>query len=81
VSLATQIVAGRNREVAVALTPAAQGRFEVYLNGEELYNRKTPPAIDRPIADVRTMVHLADEIRGKLNAALEAVEAQPAAAH
>jgi hypothetical protein len=75
------VVAGRNREVAVALTPAGQGRFEVYLNGEEIYNRKSPPEIDKPIADVRTIVHLADEIRGKLNAAIEAATAEPAAAH
>ena len=74
------MVAGRNREVAVTLTPAGQGRFEVYLNGEELYNRKSPPAIEKPIADVRTIVHLADELRGKLNAAIaEAEAAQPAA--
>jgi hypothetical protein len=67
--------------VAVTLTPAGQGRFEVYLNGEELYNRKSPPAIEKPIADIRTIVHLADEIRGKLNAAIAAAEeSQPAAA-
>jgi hypothetical protein len=67
------------------LTPATSGRFEVYLNGEELYNRKSPPALEKPIVDVRTIAHLADEIRGKLNAAIEAADAQtagaPAAAH
>ena len=53
----------------------------MYLNGDELYNRKSPPEIDKPIADVRTITHLADDIRGKLNAAIEAYEAQqPAAA-
>ena len=64
----------------MTLTPAGQGRFEVYLNGEEIYNRKSPPEIDKPIADVRTIVHLADEIRGKLNAAIDAAPT-PAAAH
>ena len=58
----------------------AEGRFEVYLNGQELYNRKSPPAIDKPIADIRTIVHLADEIRGKLNTTLDAAAAQPASA-
>ena len=72
------MIAGRNREVALTLTPAGGGRFEVYLNGEELYNRKSPPAIDKPIADVRTIVHLADEIRGKLLAALDAADAAQA---
>lgn len=66
----------------MTLTPATSGRFEVYLDGEEIYNRKSPPAIEKPIADIRTIVHLADEIRGKLNAAIEAAaEAEPAAAH
>jgi predicted Rdx family selenoprotein len=75
------VVAGRNREVAVTLTPAGQGRFEVYLNGEELYNRKSPPEIEKSIADIRTIVQLADQIRGKLNVAIDAASAEPAAAH
>lgn len=66
--------------MALTLTPVGGGRFEVYLNGEELYNRKSPPAIDRPIADVRTIVTLAEEIRGKLMAALDAADAAAAAA-
>jgi hypothetical protein len=66
--------------VALTLTPVGGGRFEVYLNGEEIYNRKSPPAIDKPIADVRTIVHLADEIRGKLIAALDAADAATPAA-
>jgi hypothetical protein len=53
----------------------------VYLNGEELYNRKTAPSIEKSVADVRTIVVLAEEIRGKLLAALDAADAaQPAAA-
>ena len=66
--------------MALTLTPVGGGRFEVYLNGEELYNRKSPPAIDKPIADVRTIVSLAEEIRGKLMAALDAADAAAAAA-
>ena len=67
--------------MALTLTPVGGGRFEVYLNGEELYNRKTAPAIEKSIADVRTIVVLAEEIRGKLMAALDAADAaQPAAA-
>ena len=56
----------------MTLTPVAEGRFEVFLNGEQVYSRKSPPAIDKPVADVRTIVHLADELRGKLNAAIDA---------
>jgi predicted Rdx family selenoprotein len=75
------VVAGRNREVALTLTPVGGGRFEVYLNGEELYNRKNAPTIEKSVADVRTIVVLAEEIRGKLLAALDAADAaQPAAA-
>jgi hypothetical protein len=67
--------------VALTLTPVGGGRFEVYLNGEELYNRKTAPSIEKSVADVRTIVVLAEEIRGKLLAALDAADAaQPAAA-
>ena len=42
------------------------------MNDELLYDRKNPPPIDKSVADVRTVVHLADELRGKLLAALEA---------
>ena len=65
----------------MTLTPVGQGRFEVYLNGEELYNRKSAPALEKPIVDIRNLVVLADEIRGKLNAAIEAAPSEPAAAH
>ena len=67
--------------MALTLTPVGGGRFEVYLNGEELYNRKNAPTIEKSVADVRTIVVLAEEIRGKLLAALDAADAaQPAAA-
>lgn len=79
--MAAQIVAGHNREVAVTLTPVGDGRFEIYLNGEEIYSRKSPPSSARPPADVRNVVvDVAEIARGKLLAALKA-EATPAGGH
>jgi hypothetical protein len=80
--VAAQICAGRNREVGVTLTPVAQGRFEIYLNGEQLYNRKQPPTdvIKDPVGDVRGSVSVAEMVRTKLLSALDAANAaQPAA--
>jgi predicted Rdx family selenoprotein len=34
------------RETAVTLTPSDSGRFEVYLDGEKVYDRKAPGAVD-----------------------------------
>jgi hypothetical protein len=80
--LAAQIVAGRNREVGVTLTPVGQGRFEIYLNGDQLYNRKEPPTdvIKDPIGDVRGSVSVAEMVRTKLMTALEAATAAAPAA-
>ena len=75
--MASQIVAGRNREVGLTLTPVGQGRFEIYLNGEQLYNRKEPPndVVKDPIGDVRGSSSVAEMVRTKLLAALEAANA------
>ena len=77
--MAAQICAGRNREVGVTLTPVAQGRLEIYLNGEQLYNRKEPPAdVKDPVGDVRGSVSVAELVRTKLLSALEAAAATAA---
>jgi predicted Rdx family selenoprotein len=71
--VAAQIVAGHNREVAVTLTPVGEGRFEIYVNGDEVYNRKSPPETSKSGADVRAVVvDVAEVARGKLLAALRA---------
>jgi len=78
--VAAQIVAGRNREVGVTLTPVGQGRFEIYLNGTQLYNRKEPPPeLKDPIGDVRNAVSVAELIRTRLLTALDQAPATPAA--
>ncbi len=71
----------------MTLTPGGQGRFEIYLNGELVYNRKQPPEeIKDPVGDVRGSVSVGEFVRTKLLAALEQAAAaeqqqQPAAAH
>ena len=81
--MAAQIAGGVNRQVGVTLTPAGQGRFEIYLNGELVYNRKEPPTdiLKDAVGDVRNGVSVAEMVRTKLLAELERVNAQqPAAA-
>ena len=79
--MAAQICAGRNREVGVTLTPVGQGRFEIYLNGEQLYNRKEPPEeVKDKIGDVRGSASVAEMVRTKLLSALERASAAPATA-
>jgi hypothetical protein len=62
------------------LTPVGQGRFEIYLNGDQLYNRKEPPEdVKDKIGDVRGAVSVAELVRTKLLSALEAATAAAAA--
>jgi hypothetical protein len=69
------------------LTPVGQGRFEIYLNGQQLYNRKEPPTdvVKDQIGDVRGSSSVAEMVRTKLPAALEEAGSPaagaPAAAH
>ena len=38
--MATEISEGHVREIDITLTPVHEGRFEVYVNGTKLYDRK-----------------------------------------
>lgn len=38
--MAAELCDGNVRETSIALTPVGEGRFEVYLDGEKLYDRK-----------------------------------------
>ena len=77
-SVAGQAVAGRNREVGVTLTPAAQGRFEVYLDGDLIYDRKQLPADvpQEPAGDVKNAVSVAEYVRTKVLTKLAKLDAQ-----
>jgi predicted Rdx family selenoprotein len=81
--VAAQIVAGRNREVGVTLTPAGAGTFEIYLDGDLVYNRKQLPTdgvLKDPVGDVRNGVSVSEMIRTKLLSSLEAATEAAAAA-
>jgi hypothetical protein len=57
------------------LTPVGQGRLEIYLNGEQVYNRKEPPGdVKDQIGDVRGSVSVAELVRTKLMSALTAAD-------
>ena len=38
--MAAELCDGKVRETSIALTPAGEGRFEIYLDGKKLYDRK-----------------------------------------
>jgi predicted Rdx family selenoprotein len=38
--LATEVSEGHIREIDITLTPVHEGRFEVYVNGTKVYDRK-----------------------------------------
>jgi len=46
VSVAAELSSINYRETAITLTPAEKGRFEVYLDGQKVYDRKEPGAVD-----------------------------------
>jgi len=46
VSVAAELCSVNYRETAITLTPAEKGRFEVYVDGKKLYDRKEPDAVD-----------------------------------
>ena len=44
--MAAELSSVNYRETAITLTPAEKGRFEVYVDGKKLYDRKEPGAVD-----------------------------------
>jgi len=76
--MAAQITGGVNRQVGVTITPAGQGRFEIYLDGELVYNRKEPntEALKDGIGDARNGVSIAEMVRTKLLGKLDQINAQ-----
>jgi predicted Rdx family selenoprotein len=44
--VAAELSDGRVRETDRTLTPVHEGRFEVYVNGTKVYDRKEPGAAD-----------------------------------
>ena len=46
VSVAAELASINYRETAITFTPSEKGRFEVYLDGKKLYDRKEEGAVD-----------------------------------
>ena len=44
--MAAELCSVNYHETAITLTPAEKGRFEVYVDGKKLYDRKEPGAVD-----------------------------------
>jgi predicted Rdx family selenoprotein len=44
--VAAELTSVNYRETAVTMTPAEKGRFEVYVDGKKVYDRKEEGAVD-----------------------------------
>jgi predicted Rdx family selenoprotein len=44
--VAAELCSVNYRETAITLTPAEKGRFEVYVDGKKVYDRKEEGAVD-----------------------------------
>ena len=63
VSVAAELSSINYRETAVTLTPAGKGVFQVYLNGDKVYDRKEPGAVDF-LPALREIHKIRETIRG-----------------
>ena len=69
--MATELCDGRIRQTDITLTPVHEGRFEIYVNGNKVYDRKETPDKDF-LPSLREM--------GKAKQVLtDAIDAAPAA--
>jgi predicted Rdx family selenoprotein len=70
--LAAEIAGGRNREVSIAITPSGEGgTFQVLLDGQEIFNRKSLASGDGAIPDPKPLKEMGAELRGKVLAAVD----------
>lgn len=71
---------GRHQEVSIAIEPSAEGgAFQVLLDGQEIFNRKSLATDGAAVPDPKLLKTLGQELRGSVLAALE--RAPAAAAH
>ncbi len=68
--MAAELSDGRVRETNIMLTPVGEGRFEIYVNGKKIYDRK-----EAGDADFYPSLR---EIRKVRNALVDALDAVPA---
>jgi len=69
--MATELYAQFGNELALTLTPVGSGRFEVYLDGEKIWDRKEAPG--RPYPSL-AVVH---DLREVIAQAIAAAPAEP----
>ena len=62
---------GKVRETSIALTPVSDGRFEVYLDGEKLYDRKEPKEGDF-VPTLRELRKIGLQLKDRLEATVVA---------
>jgi predicted Rdx family selenoprotein len=46
--MATEMFASFGKDLAIQLTPVGQGRYEVYLNGNKIWDKKEAPGKPYP---------------------------------
>ena len=59
--MANEFFSTFNKDVAVSLTPGANGRFEVYLDGEKIFDRKEENNIYPDLSLVRRLKKVVQE--------------------
>ena len=69
--MATELFAKFGNDLAVQLTPAGQGRYEVYLNGDKIWDKREAPGKPYPSLAI---------IHDLVPAVSKAIEAAPAEA-
>jgi len=74
--VATELCDGRIRQTDITLTPVHEGRFEIYINGQKVYDRKQ--AGEKDFLPSLREIGKAKQI---LAEAIEAAPATPAGAH
>jgi len=69
--MATEMYATFGNDLAIQLSPVAEGRYEVYLNGDKLWDKKQAPGHPAPSLD---LIH---DLLPSIQAAMEAVADVP----
>jgi selenoprotein W-related protein len=60
-----------NKDVAISLTPGANGRFEVYMDGEKIFDRKEEGNIYPDLSVVRRLKKVVQEKLAAMPAAAD----------
>ncbi len=69
--MANEFFSTFNKDVAISLTPGANGRFEVYLDGEKIFDRKEEGNIYPDLSVVRRLKKVVQEKLAAMPAAAD----------